>query len=191
MTKHTNTPAIATATMAPVYLHETMSGKAFDTLSQGWNYTTLGNAYSYVEYLNSPCGLVVLAHQGDFNGQVDGIHPARLSHSIESTLNIIEPLKGHDKALFRNSPVGYNMHWMTRRSQGSLVLTAFDRMIDGGDPEAPYLKVGDDDDSSDGFFSVAVYDAPHGPVIGIHDYATNVAHVIRPAVAADEMREAA
>ncbi len=72
--------------------------------------------YSHVEYMNAPQGLILLAHHDDIVGQVDGIHPAALSDSIDRPVNIIEPLAAFDGKLFTRNPVAYNSHWMTRRS---------------------------------------------------------------------------
>lgn len=170
---------------APVasYTHETMNRKAF----RRYVASTYGKAgvkptlnlkahYEYVEYLNSPAGLLILAHR-KFNGeQVDGIHPATISHSIESFRNIIEPLSQSDAPNF-------NAHYMTRRSQGGLILKAFGRMIDGGDPEAHSL-------TSETYLQVEVFAAPYGPLIGVIDREADTVYVVRPDIS-NEMKVAA
>ncbi|MDP8251488.1 hypothetical protein [Pseudochrobactrum saccharolyticum] len=123
--------------------------------------------YSHVEYLNSPAGLIVLAHHNTPDGQVDGIHPACIGKSIINPRNIIEPLKGS-----KLSPHAYNVHYMTRRSQGSLILEAFGRMIDGGDNEAPAVK-------PSGGFNLEFYNTRAGLIIGVIESDTRV-YVIRP-----------
>lgn len=171
-----NTTAQASAA---TYAHETMSEEAFRTVANAWSFTTFGDLlYSYVEYMNSPHGLIVLAHHGDSAGQVDGIHPASLSHSIGRPNNIVEPLTACDGTVFARDPVAYNSHWIGRRSQGGLVLAAFGRMIDGGDQEAPSFKAPEGEG-----FTMTVYDAPNGPVVGVFDANEDVVHVIRPAAA--------
>lgn len=168
---------ITTATApAAMYVHETMTEEAFDALSNEWDAVAFGDElYSQVEYMNAPQGLILLAHHDDIVGQVDGIHPAALSDSIDRPVNIIEPLAAFDGKLFTRNPVAYNSHWMTRRSQGGLVLAGFGRMIDGGALEAPCIEASDNE-----AFSMTIYDAPDGPIIGVFDLGAEVVHVIRP-----------
>lgn len=111
--------------------------------------------YRHVEYLNSPCGLIVLAHQE--NGQVDGIHPASISDSVKTFNCIVEPLQ--DRLYSR---VRYSCHWLNRRQQGSLVLEAYGRMIDQGDPEAILL-------TPKHTFQMHVYMTAHGHVVAVED----------------------
>lgn len=166
-------PTISALTKS--YDHETMSATKFqryigagrDAASIDFIFA-LSALYAGVEYMNSPAGLIILAHQADRWGQVDGIHPACLSSSIEKPGNIIEP--------FRCRPVetAYNMHWMGRRSQGALVLEAFGRMIHGDDPEAPNLK-------TNSRFSLKFYASAFGLIVGIFERGTKAVHVIKPA----------
>lgn len=165
---------------AATHVHETMSEDAFCAFADGWSFTTFGDMlYSHVEYMNSPHGLIVLAHHNNVSGQVDGIHPASLSHSIDRPNNIIEPLKARDGTVFAREPVAYNSHWITRRSQGGLVLAGFGRMIDGGDPEAHCVEA----PKGEGF-TMTVYETPSGPVIGAFYVNGRVVHVIRPTTTA-------
>lgn len=123
--------------------------------------------YHYVEYLNSPVGLVVLAHHDDAAGQVDGIHPASIGKSIKTPRNIVERLK----KLHANAP-DYNTHYMNRRDQGALVLEAFGRMIDGGDSEAPFVK-------TDRRANLEFYNTQVGPIVGVIENPEEV-YVILP-----------
>lgn len=137
---------------------------------------TLRAPYSHVEYLNSPAGLIVLAHHNTPHGQVDGIHPASIGKSIINPRNIIEPLKGT-----KRSPYAYNVHYMTRRSQGSLILEAFGRMIDGGDSEVPLIE-------ANGHFTLEIYNSCAGPIVGVIESEKRV-YVIMPV--AEVLSEAA
>lgn len=123
--------------------------------------------YTMVEYFNSPVGLIVFAHHNSIEGQVDGIHPAALSDSIVSPRNTIEPLKGNSA-----DTMAYNVHYITRRSQGALVLKAFGRQIQGGDEEAPWFKTSES-------FRLEVYNLETGPIIGAIESKDRVC-VIRP-----------
>lgn len=167
----------------PVYSHEAMTRKdarAYtaslfeETNRRGLLMTA---PYDCVEYLNSPSGLIVLAHHNAVAGQIDGIHPAELSRRIDRPANIVEPLKRRDST----SP-SYCAHYMTRRSQGGLVLEAFGRMIDGGDPLAPML-------TTERRFSFEIFDAPFGPVVTVTEIGCDTVYMIRPASVA--VREAA
>lgn len=108
---------ITSAASAATHTLETMDRKAFRSLvTKAFGYggqkgAFLRGGYRMVEYFNSPHGLIVYAHRAD--DQVDGIHPASLSESIRSFRNIIEPL--HHS---RYEGTKYNVHYMTRRSQG-------------------------------------------------------------------------
>ncbi len=108
--------------------------------------------YCAVEYLSAPAGLIVLAHHNTIDGQADGIHPACLSKCIDRPVNIIEPL--------RNVAEAYNVHYMTRRSQGALVREAFGRMIDGGDPEAPRVE-------TDRHFTLEIFSVAGHPLVAV------------------------
>lgn len=108
--------------------------------------------YTAVEYLSAPAGLVVLAHQNTVDGQVDGIHPSSLSKSVDRPVNILEPLRKTDGA--------YNVHYMTRRSQGALVREAFGRMVDGGDPEAPCIE-------TDSRFTLEIFSLSGRPLVAL------------------------
>lgn len=158
----------------PVYSHEAMTGKGarayIASLFDGNNRRGLlmSAPYGRVEYLNSPCGLIVLAHQNTVAGQVDGIHPANLSESINRPANIVEPFKRRDP-----TTPAYNAHYMTRRSQGGMVLEAFGRMIDGGDPLAPML-------TTERRFSLEIFDAPFGPVAAVTEIGSDTVYLIRP-----------
>lgn len=123
--------------------------------------------YYEVEYLNLPKGLVVLAHQDTVASQVDGIHPPEISKSIESDRNIVEPLR----RLHRDAPA-YNVHYMTRRSQGALVQEAFGRMVHGGSADAPSV-------STEKSFRLEIYNTKLGPIIGAIESYDRVC-VIRP-----------
>jgi len=168
------TPA-ATQDMPVNYVHVQVTTGMFERVSKGWRFTRFGNNYGRVEYLNSPSGLIVLAHQDTNAGQIDGIHPASLSGSITSPRNIIEPFRTTDSA-----PIAYNLHWMTRRSQGALIHDAFGRMVDSGDPEANSIETPDGET-----MGMAIYDAPFGPVIALFDSFTNDVFVILEAGNAD------
>jgi hypothetical protein len=135
--------------------------------------------YYSVEYLNSPVGLIIFAHHDTVEGQIDGIHPAGVSESINRPVNIIEPLDADAGGLH-----SYNVHYMTRRSQGPLILKAFGRMIHQGEPEAPSLK-------TNGRFSLEIINTPAGPIVGVTEYGGDVVHVIEPAEYVSEDREAA
>ncbi|MBO9097565.1 MULTISPECIES: hypothetical protein, partial [unclassified Rhizobium] len=129
-------------------------------------------------YMNSPHGLVVLAHR-DYDEVVEGVHPASISNSIETPKNIVEPLAGDDGTAFNLNPVAYNSHWLTRRSQGGLVLAAFGRMIDGGDDAAPRFIA-----HKDSTLEMSIHDTPDGPVFFVfscHEENADIVHVIHPA----------
>lgn len=136
---------------------------------------SLCGPYRHIEYLNPPSGLLVLAHHDTIDGQVDGIHPAAIGKSIANFRNIIEPLKGSGPA--------YNVHYMTRRSQGALVFEAFGRMIDGGEAGAHSFL-------SDSHFWLEIYNTSFGPIVGMIK-STDCVHVIRPSTDAVDMKEAA
>ena len=123
--------------------------------------------YKEIEYFNSPKGLIVFAHQDTFDSQVDGVHPNTIGKSIENERNIIEPLKGK-----HSGPSGYNVHYMTRRSQGSLILEAFGKMIHGGDEEA--ISV-----STKKSFTLVFHNTVNGLIIGAIEGDSRVC-IIRP-----------
>jgi hypothetical protein len=94
--------------------------------------------------------------------------------------NIVEVLEGDNGQPFKCQPIAYNRHWLTRRSQGGLVLAAFGRMIDGGDPEAPRFLA-----AEDSTLQMSVHDTPSGPLFFVfpgNDGGDDVVHVIRPTV---------
>ncbi|MEW4399613.1 hypothetical protein AB1J06_13085 [Agrobacterium tumefaciens] len=168
-----------TANQPPVpYGHATMTTDAFDFLSKEWPSIRFGENYDRVEYLNSPHGLIVLAHQNTEDAQVDGIHPSNLSDSILNARNIVEPLKDSDGALFSSALGKFSAHWMTRRSQGALILSAFGRMIDGDDPEAVMLV-------SSEAMTLEIFNAPVGPIVALFDSFSNDVHVIWPGLSGD------
>ncbi len=123
--------------------------------------------YKTIEYFNSPEGLIVFAHRDTIAGQVDGIHPTSISKSILSNRNIVEPLKGK-----KSGALEYNVHYMTRRSQGALILEAFGKMIDGGDEEAIGI-------SADKSLKLEFYNTKLGLIIGAIEGKDRV-WVIRP-----------
>lgn len=171
--------------VATTYVHESLSGKSYRRyIAAGKKsgalhlFLTTRALYDQVEYLNSPAGLIVLAHHDTIDGQVDGIHPASLSSSIDRSWNIIEPLQcGQSKP-------DYNTHYMGRKSQGALVLAAFGRMIHAGDAEAPNMR-------TDRHFSLQFFSAPSGPIVGVIEFGTDTVHVIKPAGLTSEMKEVA
>lgn len=74
------------ADLVAYYTHETMTVDAFRSYVAGLvgrrkvrPTVKMIAPYEAVEYLNSPAGLIVLAHQNTIAGQVDGIHPSILS----------------------------------------------------------------------------------------------------------------
>lgn len=169
MTDHTTTtPKVTTFT------HETVTLSAFRSYMSACTdrksvkpILVLIAPYYNVEYLNSPKGLIVLAHQNTDDGQVDGIHPTTISEAIMTSRNIIEPLKSK-----QSGALEYNVHYMTRRSQGTLILEAFGRMINGGDEEAISI-------STEKFFKLEFYNTNLGLVIGVIEGIDRVC-IIRP-----------
>lgn len=157
-----------------IFMDETMTLAAFRSYVSDGNTKKLGRPslvlvapYTMVEYFNSPVGLIVFAHHNTIAGQVDGIHPVALSDSIVSAHNIIEPLAGTGA-----NAMAYNVHYMTRRSQGALVLKAFGRTIRGGDEEAPWFETSNS-------FKLEVHNLEAGPIIGAIESKDRVC-VIRP-----------
>lgn len=185
MTTENTTTTAPTAT----YTHETLNFEGYLAYVKTLSGPVIepDAFYSHIEYMNSPHGLIVLAHR-DYDEVVEGIHPAKLSESISVPKNIVEPLEGDYGDDFGRELITYNRHWLTRRSQGSLVLAAFGRMIDGGDPEAPRFIA-----PEDSTLQMSVHDTPDGPVFCVfsgNGETENVVHIIRPLVLADA-REAA
>lgn len=135
------------------FLHRTKSLSGHNSYDEAY--------YSRIEYMNSPHGIIVLAHR-DYDEAIEGIHPASLSDSIERPKNIVQPLTSEDGKMFNREPIAYNQHWMTRRSQGSLVLAAFGKMIDGGDEAAPCILP-----AKDSTLHMSIYEASNNPVIFI------------------------
>jgi len=161
---------ITAATTVTTYSHETMSKQSFaDFLANPDTELRMYPAarYDRVEYMNSPFGLIVLAHHGDIAGQIDGIHPKAISESITGPRNIIEPFTRSETL------PDYNVHYMTRRSQGGLVLAAFGRMIDSGDPLAPSI-------STERNLKLEVYNTPAGPVVILLEPGSNFVWAIKP-----------
>lgn len=162
---------ITSPATAATYQHETMSRKDFRAYianvfgHRGERGLILKAPYRYIEYFSAPAGLIVLAHHDDYTGQVDGIHPVSLSGHVEGLQSIIEPLSPNSR---------YAAHYLPRKWQGQLVLAAFGRQIKAGAPEAPSIE------TDDGFFSLEIFDAPTGPIVGVLDGKSKV-HVIRPA----------
>lgn len=164
------------------YGHETMSRKAFRSYVAkvyGWRGvrgTVFRAPYQQVEYLNAPAGLVVLAHHDDYAGQVDGLHPASLSHHVEGWASIVQP--------FGRPGGGYAMHFLPRKWQGKLVIGAFGKMIQAGSPQAPSFQTEED------YFTLEAFDGPDGPIVAVIKDAGTV-HVIRPVTGVATEREAA
>lgn len=177
-----------TTAQAPgaTYTHETLSYEEFATYAKSLSRPVVeaDTYYSHIEYMNSPHGLIVLAHR-DYDEVVEGIHPASLSHTIKTPKNIVEPLVRDDGNVFNCDPVAYNSHCLTRRSQGDMVLAAFGRMIDGSDPEAPCFLA-----PEDSTLQMSIHDTPNGPMLLVFPCGDDedVVHVIRPV---NEMQEAA
>lgn len=168
-----------TTAPAATYTHKTLNRNEFLSYMKTLSGPDIeaDSSYSHIEYLNSPHGLIVLAHR-DYDEVIEGFHPANLSYSVTAPNNTIEPLKGDSGILFSREPIAYNQHLMTRRSQGGLVLAAFGRMIDGGDPEAPRFLP-----PEDFTLQMSVHDTPEGPVFFVFSCDDNgdVVHVIHPA----------
>ena len=146
------------------YAHQTMSRRAFrDYVANIYGSRSVRGLvfkapYRHVEYLNASHGLIVLAHHDTMVGQVDGIHPSRLSEHVEHWCNIIEPLKG----------TNYAVHYMSRKYQGILVHAAFGRQIQAGDPEAPAFE-------TDNTFTLEVFRDPVGnPLVAVIEGADTV-----------------
>lgn len=172
----TNMSEVATMTQPPIgiFSDETMCRDVFAAYVAGVvgrknvrPSVRLIAPYYSVEYLNSPSGLIVLAHHDTIDGQVDGIHPKSIGESIASSRIIVEPLKG----ICPESPA-YSIHYMTRRSQGALVLKAFGRMVHGGDDEAHCVD-------TEKYFSLEIYNTKVGPIVGAIENDDRVC-VIRP-----------
>lgn len=164
---------------AATYTHKTLNRNEFMSYMKTLSGPDIeaDTFYSHIEYLNSPHGLIVLAHR-DYDEVIEGFHPANLSDSVIAPNNRIEPLKGDSGILFSREPIAYNQHLMTRRSQGGLVLAAFGRMIDGGDPEAPRFLP-----PEDFTLQMSVHDTPEGPVFFVFscdEENGDVVHVIHP-----------
>ena len=173
---HQQITTSATPAATPVnYVHVQVPAEMFERVSKSWRFVRFGDNYGHVEYLNSPSGVIVLAHQNTTVGQIDGIHPTSVSGSITGSRNIIEPFRTTESA-----PIAYNLHWMTRRSQGALIHDAFGRMVDSSDPEAHAVETPEGE-----AMGMAIYDAPFGPVIALFDSFTNDVFVILEAGNAD------
>lgn len=177
MTIENTTPAARPAT----HIHVTMSRADFRTYiadvfgMRGVKHLVFKAPYQFIEYFNAPAGLIVLAHHDTIAGQVDGIHPASLSHHISGFGHIVEPFDRAGR---------YAVHHMSRKQQGGLVIGAFSRMIHAGEPEAPSF------DRDDGYSKLEIFDGPSGPIVAVIESA-DVVHVIRPVSAVAEQREAA
>lgn len=175
------TQNITTGTGQATFSHRTMSRKAFRvyiTQVYGWRGKrglTLTANYKHVEYMSAPDGLIVLAHHDTIAGQVDGIHPVANSKHIEHWANIIEPL---------TSDCDHVVHYMTRKSQGGLMLGAFGRMIQPGDPEAKAFQ------RDSGRFVIELFNGPKGPIVAIIENADTV-HLIERDMVSVEMGKAA
>lgn len=171
---------IMQATRPATYTHLTMSRSAYRFyLATVFGYGEVKGhifraPYQQVEYLNAPAGLIVLAHHAYVRGQVDGIHPASLSHHIDDAPAIVEP--------FGRSGV-YAEHYLPRKWQGALVIGAFGRMIDAGDPEAPRFT------RDVGYFTLETFDGPDGPIVAVIEKRDTI-HVIHAAPSAAEREPA-
>lgn len=172
----------------PTYTHKTISSVELQeyTKNLSGHVIEADTYYSHIEYMNSPQGIIVLAHRDD-DEVIEGIHPANLSDSINNAKNIIHPLADGDGNVFCTKPIAYNQHWMTRRSQGNLVLAALGKMIDSGDEAAPHFLP-----EEDYMLQMSIYDTPNGPVFLIFpagEYDSDVVHVIRPAEEVEFLEE--
>lgn len=152
---NTTAPVAATKDRAVKFALETMTRKRFKSLvgaklgDENLNRAEMNGAYKHVEYFNSPYGLIVFAHQS--NGQVDGVHPAILSKSIEAPVNIIQTF-GDDES--------YSVHWINRRWQGALLISAFGRVIHPDEAEAHLVE-------TKRRFSLDMFSSPLGLIVGI------------------------
>lgn len=108
-----------------------------------------GARYKFIEYMDSPKGLLVLAHRSD-DHLVDGIHPSCISETVSAYGNVV-PLGSADS--------GYALHVVSSRQQGSLVRESFGRMVDAGAPEAPSIRC------NDGMLRLGVYLRETGPLV--------------------------
>ncbi|MCA1775341.1 MAG: hypothetical protein LC676_06945 [Loktanella sp.] len=176
----TNQSNVTTLTkpQSGIFTHETMTREEFNAYITGIvgrktvrPSVQMAAPYYLVEYLNAPAGLIVLAHHDTDAAQVDGIHPAIIGDDVAANFcNIVEPLKG----IGPKAPA-YNVHWMTRRAQGSLLMKAFGRNIDVGDDEAPYVKP----EKCKNFHGLVIFNTKIGPIVGVIESNDRIC-VIRP-----------
>ncbi|MDN2580879.1 hypothetical protein [Aquibium sp. ELW1220] len=161
------------------YSHETTSRKGFrsyiaDVLGgRGHRGLTFRAPYEVIEYFNTPAGLIVFGHRGYLhNEQVDGIHPASITNSIDRPQNISEPFCCAD-----DQCPAYNVHYMTRKSQGIMLMEAWP---DG----RPAYEISPEnlfkiDVDSGGFYSLEAFKTPLGPIVAVFE-PSGIVHVIRP-----------
>lgn len=172
---HDNTTAASAAT----HTHETIGRKEFRTYMadvfgrRGERGKVFRASYHLVEYFNAPSGLVVFAHRDAIEDwQVDGIHPDGSDQSIDASRNIIEPLRSRQAGEVR-----YNVHCLTRRSQGILLHDAFADDRPAYDIEADHtfsIPI-----ESTAYFTLEIFDTPQGPIVGVFEGKDRV-HTIRP-----------
>ncbi|MCQ0989941.1 hypothetical protein [Jiella marina] len=125
--------------MNATYTHEEMTREAYAALlmseigDRDLVKTVRTADFYHLEYINSPVGLVVLAHHG-MNG-CEAIHPAAFDFEAATGLKPLdtEPVPGVASNFLRHS--------IRRRQTGSLVLAACGRMIHAGEPEAPGFRM--------------------------------------------------
>ena len=157
------------AVQAATYCHETMSEAAFEECVRlATNHRSIEGIrmiehFCLLEYMNSPLGLIVYAHY-EWNGCV-AFYPASVDFEKNTGL---KPF--HDDVKPIGNGTRFGQHNVGRRGTGLLVHSAYGRMIEAGDPEAP--NFGKD------FTTLRVFDTPKGLFVAA--VMRDEAYVIRP-----------
>lgn len=143
------------------YEHTLMTKEAFDKFLDAafdgadYRFMSYTGDYYSLEYLNSPCGVIVFAFH-DRNG-LDTFYPASFDFKERTGItpfdDMITPATDNDNP-------GFLRHAMGRKVNGYVVHGAFGEMVPEGDPRA--ISMNED------FRRIDVFDSPAGLIVAAH-----------------------
>lgn len=158
------TPEITTipAQAATHYQHTLMTAAAFDKIVERAydggqaHYMNLWSDFYELEYLNSPCGLIVFAFH-DYNG-LETFYPASFDFKERTGIT-----PGNDEIVpaTKIEEPKFMRHSMGRKINGFVVRGAFGEMVQQDDPRAVQM--------SRDFKRLDVFDSPMGLIVAAHE----------------------
>ncbi|GEM_PF-4478945 len=158
MTPENNTPS----SPSPLrYEHSTVSPAALEAFLDAvyagadYKFVSYESDYNALEYLNSPCGVIIFAFHG--HDSLDTFYPNSFDFKertgITPFYDMIGPATEDEACSFR-------LHRMGRKINGFVVRGAFGEMVAEGDPRAV--------SRNDEFQRLDVFDSPAGLIVVAH-----------------------